>query len=183
MHEENSIGLPTSTWMDKVIRVIEAISEASGKLAACLLVPLVIVFLIEIIARNVFNHPTTWAYGTCYIIGGCAAVLSFGYVMKNGGMVRIDVLHAKLPEKGKCILDMVLFFLIFFPLTISGAVICIREAITAVASMELMSTGSWNAPIWPTKIVMALSMVILSLQGVAEVLRLIQRLKALRTAD
>ena len=54
---------------------------------------------------------------------------------------------------------------------------------TSVAAMELISTGSWQAPIWPTKIVMAVSMMILTLQGVAEVLKLIQRLQAMKKEE
>ncbi len=42
------------------------VSDVSGLVAAYLLVPLVVVFLIEIVSRNVFNHPTTWASGTCF---------------------------------------------------------------------------------------------------------------------
>lgn len=180
MKEEGPLAQSSPVWMEKAICGIELISEGAGRFASYLLVPLVLVFLYEIIARNVFNSPTTWAYGTCYIIGGCAAVLSFGYAMKNGAMVRIDAFYAKLPEKTKCVLDLCLFALLFFPLTISGTIVCTREAITSVAAMELISTGSWQAPIWPTKIVMAISLVILTLQGVAEVLKLIQRLRNLK---
>ena len=100
---------------DRFIAFANKVSDVSGLVAAYLLVPLVIVFLIEIVSRNVFNHPTTWASGTCFLIGGCAAVLS---------------------------------------------------------------TGSWNAPIWPTKIVMSISLIILTLQGLAEIIQLVQRLRA-----
>ncbi len=183
MNEEGALTQSTSTWMDKIVCGIELISEGAGRFASYLLVPLLLVFLYEIIARNVFNAPTTWAYGTCYIIGGCAAVLSFGYAMKNGAMVRIDAFYAKLPAKAKCILDLCLFAVLFFPLTVSGTIVCVREAMTSVAAMELISTGSWQAPIWPTKIVMAVSMMILTLQGVAEVLKLIQRLQAMKKEE
>ena len=60
---------------DKFIAFANKVSDVSGLAAAYMLVPLVVVFLIEIILRNVFNSPTTWAYGMCFIIGGCAAVL------------------------------------------------------------------------------------------------------------
>ena len=75
---------------DRFIAFANKVSDISGLVAAYLLVPLVVVFLIEIVSRNVFNHPTTWASGMCFLIGGCAAVLGFGYAMKSGAMVRID---------------------------------------------------------------------------------------------
>lgn len=84
---------------DRFIAFANKVSDVSGLVAAYLLVPLVVVFLIEIVSRNVFNHPTTWASGTCFLIGGCAAVLGFGYAMKSGAMVRIDALSSKLPER------------------------------------------------------------------------------------
>ena len=79
----------TASFGDKFIAFANKVSDVSGLVAAYLLVPLVIVFLIECISRNLFNSPTTWAYGMCFIIGGCAAVLGFGYAMKSGAMVRM----------------------------------------------------------------------------------------------
>lgn len=169
----------TGFW-DRFLIFTDSISELSGRLASYLLVPLVLVFLIEIVARNVFNHPTTWAYGTCFIIGGCAAILGFGYAMHHGAMVRIDTFYSKLPEKHKYLLDLILYAILFLPLTVGGSWVCIKEAIASVVKSETLSTGSWNAPIWPTKIVMAVSMVILALQGISEIVRLIQKLGKMR---
>ena len=60
----------TASFGDKFIAFANKVSDVSGLVAAYLLVPLVIVFLIECISRNLFNSPTTWAYGMCFIIGG-----------------------------------------------------------------------------------------------------------------
>ena len=170
---------PVTSFGDKYIAVTEKLTDATGIIAAYLLVPLVIVFLIEIIARNVFNSPTTWAYGTCFIIGGIAAVLGFAYAMKNGAMVRIDIIHAKLKEKTRCILDLILYVVLFLPLTIGGSYQCVIQAISSVTTNEMISVGSWNAPIWPTKIVMAFSLILLTMQGIAEMVKLVKRLKAI----
>ena len=163
----------TASFGDKFIAFANKVSDVSGLVAAYLLVPLVIVFLIECISRNLFNSPTTWAYGMCFIIG-------FGYAMKSGAMVRIDAFSSKLPEKAHCILDLVLYAVLFLPLTIGGTIECAKNAITATATLETLSTGSWSAPIWPTKIVMTISLIILTLQGLAEIVSLIQRLRAMK---
>ena len=147
---------------DRFIAFANKVSDVSGLVAAYLLVPLVVVFLIEIVSRNVFNHPTT----------------CFGYAMKSGAMVRIDALSSKLPEKAHCILDLILYAVLFLPLTIGGAYECIKNAVVSVSKLETLSTGSWNAPIWPTKIVMSISLIILTLQGLAEIIQLVQRLRA-----
>ena len=130
----------TASFGDKFIAFANKVSDVSGLVAAYLLVPLVIVFLIECISRNLFNSPTTWAYGMCFIIGGCAAVLGFGYAMKSGAMVRIDAFSSKLPEKAHCILDLVLYAVLFLPLTIGGTIECAKNAITATATLETLST-------------------------------------------
>ena len=162
--------------VDKFILFVDRLTDISGRFASYMLVPLVIVFLIEIVSRNVFNHPTTWAYGTCFILGGCAAILGFAYSMKAGSMVRIDTIYSKLPEKTQCIIDIILYLILFFPVSIGGAYICSAEAMKAISLGEKISTGSWDAPIWPSKIVMALSMIILSLQGISEFCKIIRRL-------
>lgn len=177
MNHKDKNEMSSLTCGDKYIAFTEKISEISGAIAAFMMIPLVLVFLIEIVSRNIFNHPTTWAYGTCFLIGGCAAVLGFAYAMKNGAMVRIDVIHSKLSEKSICILDLILYLVLFLPLTIGGAYQCLIQAISSVASREMISVGSWNAPIWPTKIVMTLSLVILSMQGIAEMIKLFKKFK------
>ena len=170
---ENNKG---ASFGDKFIAFANKVSDVSGLAAAYMLVPLVVVFLIEIILRNVFNSP----YGMCFIIGGCAAVLGFGYAMKSGAMVRIDAFSSKLPEKAHCILDLVLYAVLFLPLTVGGTIECAKDAVMSTVTLETLSTGSWNAPIWPTKIVMTISLIILTLQGIAEIVGLIQRLRAVK---
>ena len=181
--DHSSENKMSASFGDKFIAFANKVSDLSGLAAAYLLVPLVVVFLIEIISRNVFNHPTTWASGTCFIIGGSAAVLGFGYAMKSGAMVRIDAFSSKLPEKAHCVLDLVLYAVLFLPLTVGGSFECIKNAAASVAKFETLSTGSWNAPIWPTKIVMSISLIILTLQGLAEIVQLVQRLRALRQEE
>lgn len=169
-----------AAFWDQFVTFANKTSDLTGIAAAYLLVPLVIVFLIEIVSRNLFNHPTVWAYGTCFMIGGSSAVLGFAYAMKNGAMVRIDAFSSKLPEKAHCILDLALYAVLFLPLTVGGSYECLKNAVSSTASFEMLSTGSWSAPIWPVKIIMALSMIILTLQGLAEIVSLVQRLHALR---
>ena len=136
-------------------------------------------FLIEIIARNVLILPK-WAFGTCFILGGIAAVLGLAYGMKHGAMVRIDVIHSRLSEKSRCILDLILFAILFLPLTIGGSWLCLSKAISSVMVLEKISSGSWMPPIWPTKIAMAYGMILLTLQGTVEIIKLIQKLREIK---
>ena len=70
--------------------------------------------------------------------------------------------------------------MLFLPLTVGGTIECAKNAVTATATLETLRTGSWSAPIWPTKIVMTSSLIILTLQGLAEIVSLIQRLRAMK---
>ena len=124
----------------------------------------------------------------CTIVGGLYLTIRnrgiqftrFGYAMKSGAMVRIDAFSSKLPEKAHCILDLVLYAVLFLPLTVGGTIECAKDAVMSTVTLETLSTGSWNAPIWPTKIVMTISLIILTLQGIAEIVGLIQRLRAVK---
>lgn len=179
MREKNDNKIRYS-FADCYVKIVEKVTDATGIFAAYLLVPMVIVFLIEIIARNVFNSPTKWAFGTCFILGGIAAVLGLAYGMKHGAMVRIDVIHSRLSEKSRCILDLILFATLFLPLTIGGSWLCLSKAISSVMVLEKISSGSWMPPIWPTKIAMAYGMILLTLQGTVEIIKLIQKLREIK---
>jgi len=47
-------------FMEKVFRVIEAISEWTGKLASFLMAGLVVAICYDVAMRYVFNKPTAW---------------------------------------------------------------------------------------------------------------------------
>jgi TRAP-type mannitol/chloroaromatic compound transport system permease small subunit len=91
------------------------------------------------------------------------------------GHVRVDIVTSRLPVKVQAVVMIIGYLLIFMPvfgLMTWGA---IKFAHTAVVTNELNST-SWAPRIWPYKIVMALSFLLLLIQGLATMLKNVKSL-------
>ena len=104
-------------------------------------------------------------------VAGVWALCGITHIVDYGGFM-----------PGKSVTSFLLTYgaVLFLPLTVGGTIECAKDAVMSTVTLETLSTGSWNAPIWPTKIVMTISLIILTLQGIAEIVGLIQRLRAMK---
>ena len=132
---------------------------------------LVLVMVYEVGARYVFNAPTIWAYETAMMLGATIAVLAWPYTHRHHGHVRVDVIYTHLPPRGKAIIDVVCFSLLFFPLLF--ALICTAgtRARFAWSIGEVLDEGYWYPPATPIRIVIVLGLSLFALQGVAHFIR------------
>ena len=79
--------------MRATLRVIDSISEWTGKIIRWLCVVLVGVVVYGVILRYVFNSPTMWAYETSIMLGTTIYVLGWAYVHRHGGHIRVEVFY------------------------------------------------------------------------------------------
>jgi TRAP-type mannitol/chloroaromatic compound transport system permease small subunit len=102
--------------MRKVIRIIDTINEKIGALSSWLVIVLILIILFEVIARYVFNSPTTWAFSTMQMIGGAIIVLGWAYAQLHNSHIRVDIFYSYLSARGKALIDILGSILFFFPL-------------------------------------------------------------------
>lgn len=159
-----------------ILKVIDSISDAFGLIAAWLTFILVLLLTFEVIMRNVFGSPTAWNYDIAYMIGGSAAVLCLARGLKEGSHVRVDLLYSLLKPRAQVILNLVLSLLFFYPVMIFGTLGIIKVAIKSVTILEKIQLGIVILPIYPLKVVLALGMTMLLLQGLAELIRNLRQL-------
>jgi TRAP-type mannitol/chloroaromatic compound transport system permease small subunit len=133
--------------------------------------------LFEVIMRYVFNAPTIWGFEATTFLYGIHFMLGLSFMERYGGHVRVDVLTSRLSEKTQAIMGIITYAVIFLPVYFLMTLGAIRFAYVSTASGELNST-SWAPPIWPIKIIMALSFLFLLLQGIATLLKHIRALSA-----
>ena len=103
-------------------------------------------------------------------------MLGLSFMERYGGHVRVDILIGRLSEKAQAVMAIVTYLLIFVPVYTCMTLGAIKYAYTSTAMGELNST-SWAPPIWPFKILMAVSFFLLLLQGIATVLKYVRKLK------
>lgn len=121
-------------------------------------------FLYEVIARDLFNKPTTWAYETACM----AVILSFiagGYVQLYREHISVDIFYKRWPIRGRAIVDLVSSLLLFFFV----GVFIWQSWDVAWASFIIKERAgtAWGPPIYPAKFLFPAAGVLLFLQGVA----------------
>ncbi|MCP4690943.1 MAG: TRAP transporter small permease subunit, partial [Desulfobacterales bacterium] len=99
--------------MKKILKIIDGISEWSGKIFSYLLWPGVAVLVYEVVARYVFNAPTIWAHGTTQRIFAVYYFICGAYISLHGSHIRMDILYDRFSLRKKAILD-IIGFLFFF---------------------------------------------------------------------
>ena len=157
--------------MGTVIRIIDAASEYTGKIACWACVVLVLVLTYDTVARYVFNAPPMWAYETSYMIGGAIAVLGWSYVHRHHGHIRIDVFYSHLSRRGKAILDVICSLILLFPLLGVLLYTSTSWALFSWKMHEKFTETSWLPPAGPLKTVIALGLLLFALQCMAQFVR------------
>lgn len=157
--------------MNIFLKSIDKISVVSGKLFAWLIIPLVVGLLYEVVARYVFNAPTLWAYDLTYMLYGAHFIMAAAYLLSLGGHIRIDVFYNHFSPRGKAIIDLCGYVVLFFPVIVALLIYGIEYALFSWSMGERTSISAWRPIIYPLKAIFALGILLLLLQGVAMFIR------------
>ena len=135
--------------MKKILKVIDSISDYSGRVVAWLALALVLILVFEVVARWGFNRPTIWAHLTSQMMGGTLVVMGLAYAHVHRKHLRIDVIYRTLPPRVKVILD-VCFFLVFMVPVLYVFVLNSAEwAIKSWVMGEVRDESWWYPPAAP----------------------------------
>ena len=162
--------------LDQLASRLEALSRREGELSSFLIYPLLLVVVYEVFMRYVFNAPTTWGFEATTFLYGLHFMFGLTYTDLYDGHVKVDIFTSYFPEKTQTILKIITNLVFFMPVMVCMTIWSAFFAHKSTIGLELNPT-SWAPPIWPLKILMALCFLFLLLQGIANLLKDIHRLK------
>lgn len=162
--------------MRNIIRVVDSISDHTGRLISWACVALILVLVYEVTARYLFNSPTIWAHQLSCMVSASIAALGWAYTHRHHGHVRVDIFYTYLPPRGKAIIDVVFAFLLFFPLVITTAIVAADWMMSAWRMGEVFTESYWYPPAGPVRTVMFLGLSLFVVQGAAKFVRDLYRL-------
>ena len=158
------------------IRIIDAISEWSGRIFAWLIIPLIVVMTWEICVRYL-AHPTQWAYDLSYMLYGAMFMLGAAYTLRRGSHIRTDFLYQTWPVKTQALVDALCYLFLFFPGIAIFLWIGTEFAWQSWLREERSVGSSWMPVIYPLKAVLPIATAMLLLQGFAEFLKCMHALR------
>ena len=166
--------------MNRLLLLVDEISTWVGKTAGWCIVILTFTTSYEVFMRYLFLAPTEWAFDASYMLYGTLFMLAGAYALSRNGHVRGDFIYRAWAPRRQAMMDLVLYFLFFFP----GMLAFIYAGFSFAELSRRMnehSSASPNGPIvWPFKWLIPIVGCLMVLQGLVEVIRCII---AIRTGE
>jgi TRAP-type mannitol/chloroaromatic compound transport system permease small subunit len=157
--------------MDRYIKFADQLSAWFGKAFAWTVMIMTLGIGYEVFVRRFLNAPTSWALDVSYIMYGTLFMMGGAYTLSRDGHVRGDFVYRLLKPRTQAKLELVLYFLFFFPgitaLVLSGW----KYAIRSVGYAEVSVNSPAGIPIFQFKLVIVAAGILLFLQGIAQVMR------------
>ena len=157
--------------MRTFIKFADTLSTSMGKAFSWCIVILMGGTCYEVTMAYVFNNPTLWNFDFSLQMYGAIFMMAGAYTLCTEAHVRGDVIYRFFPARVHGWIDLILYFLFFFPGVIALAFYGYEYAALAWKIKET----SWNSPaqiqIYMAKSLIPLSGALLTIQGISEVFR------------
>lgn len=157
--------------MRTVVRTIDSISEWTAKIGRWFGVALVVVVTYGVVTRYVFNAPKLWTYEVNVMLGASLYVLAFCYTHRHRAHVRVDMIYAHLPNRGRAIIDVLGDLFLFFPFIFLLVYNSWDWMFYAWTSGERMPITGWYPPAGPLRTIIMIGLSLFALQGLAQFVR------------
>ena len=152
------------------VKLVDWTSEKLGKASGYLIMLSCLISAGNAIIRYAFDMSSNGWLEIQWYLFGTAVMLGAPYVLKLNEHVRVDVLYGRFANRGKVLID--IFGLIFFLLLMSviSTYLAWPFFVDKLRSME-MSSNSGGLIRWPIALMLPLGFGLLTLQGIAEVIK------------
>lgn len=166
--------------MTGFILFVDKISMWFGKAFAWLIMLMTLAVSYEVFVRYVLGSPTPWAFDVTYMMYGSLFMMAGAYALSRNAHVRADFLYRLWPVKVQATVELILYFLFFFPGVLALIFAGWKYAGKSWRYMEVSQFSPANIPIFQFKTVIVAAGALLLLQGMAQVCRCIV---AIRTRE
>ncbi|MEA2801433.1 MAG: hypothetical protein QOE49_1528 [Rhodospirillaceae bacterium] len=163
--------------VERFLHAIDGISTWVGKAAAWLIIALMSVVCIEVFKRYLLNAPTAWIFDLDNMLYGSLFMLCGAYTLAQNAHVRGDFLYSSMRPRTQAALDLVLYFVFFFPGIGALVYAGIDYAGDSWRIAEHSNVTADGPPVYHFKTVIPVAGALVFLQGIAEVVRCIACLK------
>ncbi len=157
--------------MEKYLRIIDGISEWTGKIASYIMAALVVAICYDITVRYLFSTANIWPFDITYMAYGAYTMLGVAYCHYHKGHVRMDLLYGRLSTRGKATMDVICYIFLFFPLLMVLTYKCGQQTLWSILHSERSSSSVWRPLLGPFNAAIELGFILFLLQGIADFLR------------
>jgi len=157
--------------MRATLRVIDTISEWTGKVVSWLAVALVLVLVFDVTERYVFGGATIWAYETATMLGATIYVMGWPLIHRLREHIRVDIIYVHLPLRVQLSVDVIGTLLFMLPLLYVLIDTSIYYMLRSWRIHEKLAETFWYPPAGPFRTVVVVALFLLAFQTVAHLIR------------
>lgn len=157
--------------LQRLLIPIDRISTLVGQTFAWCILLLTFAVSYEVFSRYVFGRPTTWAFDASYILYGALFTMAGAYALCRNAHVRGDFLYRSWSPRTQAGMDLVLYFLFFFPGIIAFIYAGYSFAALSWMTHEHSAYSPAGPPVYHYKTLIPFTGILLLLQGIVEVIR------------
>ncbi len=157
--------------IESFILNVDRLSKAVGHAFAWCIIILTFGTTYEVFVRYALRDPTSWAFDMSYIMYGALFLMAGAYALSRNAHVRGDVFYRLWPQRVQAGVELVLYFLFFFPGVIALMYAGWGYGHEAWRIQEVSVNSPVGVPVWQLKLLIPFAAFFLFLQGIAEVLR------------
>ncbi len=155
---------------------IDGFNEKIGWIADWMVLLSCSVSALNAIVRYAFNYSSNAYLEIQWYMFGAMVFLGASYTLKMNEHVRVDIIYSSISDRARLWVDLFGFVVFMLPITIFFAWLSWPLFWMAFKSSE-MSSNAGGLMTWPAKVLIPLGFILLTIQGVSE---LIKRIAALR---
>jgi TRAP-type mannitol/chloroaromatic compound transport system permease small subunit len=159
--------------MEAYIRFADKISSWVGRAFAWCILLMTFGVAYEVFVRYFLRAPTTWAFDISYMMYGTLFMMAGAYTLARDGHVRADVFYRLWPPRVQATIELILYFLFFFPGVLALIFAGWKYASRSIRFMEVSVMSPAGVPIFQFKTIIVAAGVLLLIQGIAQVFRCI----------
>ncbi|HLR12572.1 MAG TPA: TRAP transporter small permease subunit [Burkholderiaceae bacterium] len=163
--------------MQNLIHNIDRVNRWLGHFFGWTVFILTLFVTYEVFSRYAFGNPRPWAFDAMNMLYGTLFMMAGAYALATNAHVRGDVLYGFFPVRLQASLDLLLYFLFYFPGVIALVWAGYVYAGESFAIREHSNITADGPPIYPFKMIIPFAGICLIFQGFAEVVRCIQAIK------
>jgi TRAP-type mannitol/chloroaromatic compound transport system permease small subunit len=156
--------------MHLFIRIVDSINERVGRYTAYLAAVMMILISYEVFMRYAVGRPPLWGLELNSTLLCIYGALSGGYALMRGGHVNVEIVSEHFGVKTRAIVNICTSFLFF------GFILILLKyswemAVESVVIDERFESSITNFPLYPSKIGIVVGVILILVQGVANLLR------------
>lgn len=155
------------------ITFADKLSAWFGKTFGWLVILMTFGMSYEVMVRYMFNAPTPWALDLSFIMYGTMFMMGGAYTLSRNGHVRGDFIYRTWKPATQAKVDLVLYFLFFFPGILALVFTGFKYAGRSWSYTEVSVNSPAGIPIYQFKSVIVAAGLLLLVQGIAQVFRCI----------